>query len=215
MNKILTVFKYELKSTLKSKTFIVSTLIFVAIILAGALMFRFGFSDMGQGFQEQFSKYMPSQTEESHLERIGIVNEDSDYDIKTLKDIFRFYKITEYNSEEEMKKSISNHEVDAGLVFKTKNDIKVIYDKAPTFGVGIDRYSETFKEFLVDKKLQERGITLKEINEIEYSVNINTEVESLTGDTSIATGIGTFLSMMIYIMILMNGQIASMNVARE
>lgn len=215
MNKILTVFKYELKSTLKSKTFIVSTLIFVAIILAGSLMFRFGFSDMGQGFQEQFSEYIPSQTGESHLEHIGVVTEDSDYDTKTLKDIFKNYRITEYSSEEEMKKSISNHEVDAGLSFKNENNIKVIYDKAPTFGVGIDRYSETLKEYLVDQKLQERGITLQEINEIEYNVKINTEVESLRGDTSIATGIGTFLSMMIYIMILMNGQIASMNVARE
>ena len=104
MNKILTVFKYELKSTLKSKTFIVSTLIFVAIILAGSLMFRFGFSDMGQGFQEQFSEYIPSQTGESHLEHIGVVTEDSDYDTKTLKDIFKNYRITEYSSEEEMKK---------------------------------------------------------------------------------------------------------------
>lgn len=215
MNKIFTVFKYELKNTLKSKTFLISTSIFVSIVIIGSILFRFGFTDMNNNISESISEYFPSELETESKEKIGVIIQGNDLDFNTIKEIYEKDEIISFENEEKLKDSVSNNEINAGLIFNNGQKLKLILDKAPTFGLGMDRYSGVLREYLIDQKLQEKGITFDEVRKIENSISISTEIETLKGNTAIATGIGSILSMIIYIMILMNGQIASMNVARE
>ena len=81
MNKIFTVFKYELKNTLKSKTFLISTSIFVSIVIIGSILFRFGFTDMNNNISESISEYFPYELETESKEKIGVIIQGNHLDI--------------------------------------------------------------------------------------------------------------------------------------
>lgn len=213
MNNIFTVFKYELKTSLKSKTFITSTLIFMALVIIGALVIRFASTDMGKDFQETFEE--TSYEADSKGKDLGVVLFEEGYSKENVNEIYLNYNLSFYKNEEELKKDIEDEKIFQGLIFKSKEDLKIVYKKAPIFALASDLYVEEYRSFLINSKLMERGISLSEVENIKNSVRINTEVESIEGDDTIAKAIGSAVSITLYILILINGQMAAMNVARE
>lgn len=213
MNKTMTVFKYELKAALKSKAFLISNLIFMGIIIIGALFIRFG---IGENFKDVDLQDRIISEISSEDRNVGVVIKSDILNKESIEKIYPNEKIVIFNSDEELRKAVTNEEVNAGIIFENENYITLLYEKAPTFSSSGNEYIELYKDYLVDQKLKSRDITLAEIEEIESSIELNSKVESIVEDNRIVIRfLSTILSVLLYLLIIMNGQIAAMNVARE
>lgn len=213
MNKTMTVFKYEFKAALKSKAFLISNIIFMGIIIIGSLFIRFG---IGNNMKEldPIDKIISEAPSEDR--NIGVIIKDDVLNKEIIEKIYPNENITIFNSDEELRESVVKEEVDSGIIFESDNNMTLIYDKAPTFSVIGDEYTKPYRDYLVDQKLKDRGITLQEIEDIESNVDVKSKIESITEDNSIVVRfLSTILSVLLYLLIVMNGQIAAMNVARE
>lgn len=213
MNKIMTVFKYELNAALKSKAFIISNLIFMGIIIIASLFIRFG---IGESIGE--SDFISDMVSEDATEagNLGIIIKDDVLNKNIIEKIYPNENIIIFNSEKDLRQGIDDEELSAGIIFESDNKMTLIYEKVPTFSsVGIE-YIQPYRNYLIDQKLEDRGITLQEIEDIESNIVVNSIVESIREDNStIIRFLSTFLSVLLYLLIIMNGQIAAMNVARE
>ncbi len=213
MNKTMTVFKYELKAALRSRTFLVSNIIFMGIIIIASLFIRFG---VGNSIKELAPIAQIISEDPSESRNVGVIIKDDVLNKEIIEKMYPNENITIFESDEKLRESITNKELDSGIIFTSDNSMTLIYEKAPTFSINCDEYTQPYREYLVDEKLKDRGITLQEIQDIESEVEVKSKVESLVEDNStIVRFISTILSFLLYLIIIMNGQIAALNVARE
>ena len=108
MNKIFTVFKFELKNAVKSSAFIISTSILVFMIIAGSIFFRVTSSSMEDKIGDLENQVTGAVISGEH---IGIRLENSSTKIDEIKSIYKDDKITEYKSEDEIKTALENNEI--------------------------------------------------------------------------------------------------------
>ncbi len=211
MNKIFTVFKFELKNAVKSSAFIISTSILVFMIIAGSIFFR-----VTSGSMEDKIGDLENQVTGAVIsgEHIGILLENSSTKIDEIKSIYKDDKITEYKSEDEIKTALENNEIIAGVIIRSLNDIKVITNKSMMFS-SPEIYTNPIRSYLVDQKLSKKGITSAEITEIQNSVDLKVEQESLNPISPFSYTLATLLTFIIYLMVIMNGTISATSVARE
>lgn len=209
MNKSLTVFLYELKAGLRTKSFII-TLIFIIIgLIIGSLVLNFFITKEGGPNLEAFG------SEEGDQKDIGVLIIDSSLTDKDLEKILPAYKINKVKDESDLETSLQNEDIDLGLIIKNDRALELVYNIAPAFPTDSYAIEDGLKTYFVDKDLEAYGINLKKVQELKDSYKISTSLRSLKGNNTATVPITIIISVILYMLIIINGQMAAMNVARE
>lgn len=215
MNKLFTVFKYELKNGLKSKSFIFTTLFLMVGIIGFSIFFRIMATSDNTPDLSNPDALIEDLMGSGEVQNVGYILENSQIDNKDLENLFPLYNMTENSNVDELENMIQNEQYDFGIVIEEGNNINFIYDIAPTMPVENTILKETFRNYLIEQDLQNRGISLAEVREVESSIEVTSSVTSLRGNNTATVPIAMAISVILYMLIIMNGQIAAMNVARE
>ena len=215
MNKLFTVFKYELKNGLKSKSFIFTTLFLMVGIIGFSIFFRIMATSDNTPDLSNPDALIEDLMGSGEVQNVGYILENSQIDNKDLENLFPLYNMTENSNVDELENMIQNGQYDFGIVIEEGNNINFIYDIAPTMPVENTILKETFRNYLIEQDLQNRGISLAEVREVESSIEVTSSVTSLRGNNTATVPIAMAISVILYMLIIMNGQIAAMNVARE
>lgn len=209
MSKIFTVFKFELKNAIRSTAFIFSTLILVFMIIVASIIFKFTSNNQISSIPQP-----GSDPNAALVENIGIFNNSSELNDENVRALYGGAGISNYDSEEALKAAVENEAIETGLVINSIEDLKVINKRSPMFDVS-NFYAEPLRQYLVDERLSGLGVTAAQIEEVESSVVVNVETETLNPINPISYPLVMALSFVVYIMVIMNGSISATSVARE
>lgn len=212
MNKTFTVFLYELKAAIRTKSFIFTSLFIIFGIVIGSLILRAISS--GGVENSPLKDFVPTSQEERLKDTNIAVYNEKDNKV-SLDKIFPGAKLVEENSRENLEKAIENQKVEFGLVITSDQEYELVYYIAPTLPSDAMDLEEGLRTLYVNDKIKDKGISLEDIKKIENEFNINTKVTSLKGNNMMTIPVAMFISVVLYMLIIINGQIASMNVARE
>ena len=185
MGDILKVFSFEFKKQIRTKSYLVSLIVMAAIII-------------GIGF---VMRYFAKDELEKQLEvkNIGIV---SSLDAGELGKIYDKYIL--FNSEDEIKTAIEDEEIEYGLILNDLDDVKVVVNRIGTDSLT-SKYTEELRDYIVNKDLAEKNLSLEKIEKMKVDVEIKEEIESLQ-DTNALIFVMSFISTLaIYMLILMSG----------
>ncbi|WP_054251877.1 ABC transporter permease [Neofamilia massiliensis] len=209
MNKSLTVFLYELKAGLRTKSFIITLIFIIVGLIIGSLVLNFFITKEGGPNLGAFG------SEEGDQKDIGVLLIDSSLTHADLEKIFPAYKINKVKDASDLETSLQNEDLDLGLIIKNDRDLELVYNIAPAFPTDSYAIEEGLKTYFVDKDLEAYGINLKKVQELKDSYKISTSLRSLKGNNTATVPITIIISVILYMLIIINGQMAAMNVARE
>lgn len=215
MNKLFTVFKYELINGLKSRSFIFTTFFLMVGIIAMSIFLRVIANNEANNLNLSDPEAILEEISTSSEGKIGYILNNSEIEKDELENLYPVYDMEENSSLEELESKIEDKTYNFGLVFEEGNIINFYYDIAPTFPMENNFIVETLRSHLVQRDLDALGISLDEVREIESSVVVDSTVTSLRGNNTATLPIVMAISVLLYMLIIMNGQIAAMNVARE
>lgn len=209
MNKSFTVFLYELKAGLRAKSFIITLIFIILGLVVGGFVVKFmaGSEDGGGG------AFVPEA--DGQVQEVGLILEDSKLKAADLGKILPAYKFSEVKDSKTLEEKISADEVDFGLIIKNDSDLELIYNIAPAFPTDSYEIEEGIRAYYVDQDLDQYGLNLEKIQEMEDSLSLSTKTRSLKGNNTATIPITMVISILLYMLIIINGQMASMNVARE
>ncbi|MGI5888947.1 MAG: ABC transporter permease [Oscillospiraceae bacterium] len=191
------VFSFEYVQQVKKKSFIVSTVI-IGIILAVMMTLPAvlgniigGSSDVSTGIIEG-----------------GVYYEDS-----SLQGILPFE--AEYDSEEALDEAVRNGDVSVGYVIVDSLHLKVVYNN---YGINsssqAQSVSEALRQIYVEQSLADMGVSAEYYQEIA-SAQVQEETEILGTNTANRYITGMIYVIILYMLIIMYGQMVSVAVARE
>ncbi len=215
MNKTFTVFKYELRNNIKSKTFIFSTLFFMIGLIALSIFFKVVVQNEMSNFDATNPDAIMEEVLGGQEKNIGFINENQGIEDSVFTSLFPGYKFTLEKDQNGLENKIKDGTYNSGLVLKDDKNIDIIYDKTPAIPTDTYIIQEGLKNFVINRDLEERGISLEEVRQVEANAVVNTNVISLGVNNTLTAPISMGISIVLYILIVMNGQVASMNVARE
>lgn len=209
MNKSLTVFLYELKAGLRTKSFIITLIFIIVGLIIGSLVLNFFITKEGGPTLDGFGP------EEGDQKEMGVFLVDSSLTDKDLEKILPAYKINRVKDASDLETSLQNEDLDLGLIIKNDRDLELVYNIAPAFPTDPYAIEDGLKTYFVDKDLEAYGINLKKVQELKDSYKISTSLRSLKGNNTATVPITIIISVILYMLIIINGQMAAMNVARE
>lgn len=209
MNKSLTVFLYELKAGLRTKSFIITLIFIIVGLIIGSAVLNFFMTKEGGPNLGAFG------SEDGDKKEIGVLLVDSSLTDKDLEKILPAYKINKLKDEKDLERSLQNEDLDLGLIIKNDRDLELLYNIAPAFPTDSYGIEEGIKSHFVDKDLEAYGLNLKKVQELKDSYKISTSLRSLKGNNTATVPITMIISVILYMLIIINGQMAAMNVARE
>lgn len=219
MNNGFTVFKYELKNALKSKTFITSVIVMSLMIIIGGLIARY-FTNDSEKYDNTLD-YIESEMmgkDEDGSESLGnigyIIENDSLLD-EDVKEIYSVFDLKSYENKEDIESDLKNKKLDVGLIFGEDLKLKVLYKSIPYDDPFGYKYGDIYENYLVNSKLKSEGIDIDKVYEIKEEMKVDSELISLESNNFISMIISFILSLILYIIIIITGQVSSMNVARE
>ena len=129
MKKFIAVFQFELMNYLKNKTFIISTVMIMAVLLAGLFLPRFIDLSESLGTKSisgQSNEKTKEKEEEKEITKYGIVDKNGYIaDKKVLESAFEDSEFTTYDDVEKLKKAVKSEKIDAG--FEVQDDLNYQY----------------------------------------------------------------------------------------
>lgn len=204
MKRFKTVFKFELKGMLSSKSLIITTIIMctIALILTTipSLIMWFGNGDEEQNVDE------PTEI----VEEFVLVYENQE--IK--EEISPILGEESYTTEEELREAVLSEEVSSGFVIKDYNSyVYIAYDRS------IDSYEQwdfesRLKQINENMLFAEQGLDGNEIREILNEPIIKEDI-ILGKDAASGTIIAFAVIFIMYMLILLHGNNVATSVARE
>lgn len=209
MNKSLTVFLYELKAGLRTKSFIITLIFIIVGLIIGSAVLNFFMTKEGGPDLGAFGSGDGDQKE------MGVLLVDSSLTDADLEKILPAYKINKIKDASDLEAKLQNEDLDLGLIIKNDRDLELVYNIAPAFPSDSYAIEDGLKTYFVDKDLEAYGINLKKVQELKESYKISTSLRSLKGNNTATVPITMIISVILYMLIIINGQMASMNVARE
>lgn len=209
MNKSLTVFLYELKAGLRTKSFIITLIFIIVGLIIGSAVLNFFMTKEGGPDLGAFGSGDGDQKE------MGVLLVDSSLTDADLEKILPAYKINKIKDASDLEAKLQNEDLDLGLIIKNDRDLELVYNIAPAFPIDSYAIEDGLKTYFVDKDLEAYGINLKKVQELKDSYKISTSLRSLKGNNTATVPITMIISVILYMLIIINGQMASMNVARE
>lgn len=220
MKQFLTVLKFELSNYFKKKSFIISTVIIALVMVVGLSIPNF--IDM--------SSILPTADEnKTNVEEIADENETNVedqtnfaiYDKNNIipnKEILNAYfpnsnwKVVKNQSE--LNKLVENEDVEAGFNIDslTKYDYVVQNTKFDDENKSI--FDEVLKNIYREKQITSKGMDFKKVDKI-YNTQIVSNVEILGKDSANNYFYAYILIFIIYMMIIMYGQLIAMGITAE
>ncbi len=188
MKDLFTVMEFTIKETIKRKSFIISMLIIIGIIIIG-----FNVPNIIEAF---------SKSSDDEKAKILIVDEENIFGKELIKldteDEKYEYTITKENiSQDEIKEKINNEEYNSCFIFKKEdNTIKIDYVVSSiSFGESIpEELLESFQTQYTAVQIQKAGITPEQLQAMFTQFDVNV----IQTDDNAASG-NIFISMMLSI----------------
>lgn len=212
MKDIKKIFIFELKTMLKQKSLIISTLILLIIIFGVTFIPRFLNNQLNP--QEQIVELEKEQIE--GFEKIAYILEDSNIKEEYLKVEIPFMYAKKYDNLEKLKKDISSKDINYGILFKSPTEYIIYRDGSTVFVSDESSYliEEGIKNYNKKLYLRENNIDPNIVdasNQIELTYTTEEIGKSAENNYFIAY-IGV---MLMYMIIILYGTSVSANVARE
>lgn len=214
MKQFLTVLKFELSNYFKKKSFIISTVIIALVMVIGLSLPNF--IDM--------SSILPTADEnETNVE--DVVEEDKTnfaiYDENSIipnKEILNAYfpnsnwKVVKNQSE--LNKLVENQDVEAGFNINSLTKYDYVVQNTKFDDENKIMFDEVLKNIYREKQITSKGMDFKKVDKI-YSTQIVSNVEILGKDSANNYFYAYILIFIIYMMIIMYGQLIAMGITAE
>ncbi|WP_343339474.1 hypothetical protein TPELB_19150 [Terrisporobacter petrolearius] len=214
MKQFLTVLKFELSNYFKKKSFIISTVIIALVMVIGLSLPNF--IDM--------SSILPTADEnETNVE--DVVEEGKTnfaiYDENNIipnKEILNAYfpnsnwKVVKNQSE--LNKLVENQDVEAGFNINSLTKYDYVVQNTKFDDENKIMFDEVLKNIYREKQITSKGMDFKKVDKI-YSTQIVSNVEILGKDSANNYFYAYILIFIIYMMIIMYGQLIAMGITAE
>lgn len=214
MKQFLTVLKFELSNYFKKKSFIISTVIIALVMVIGLSLPNF--IDM--------SSILPTADEnETNME--DVVEEDKTnfaiYDENSIipnKEILNAYfpnsnwKVVKNQSE--LNKLVESQDVEAGFNINSLTKYDYVVQNTKFDDENKIMFDEVLKNIYREKQITSKGMDFKKVDKI-YSTQIVSNVEILGKDSANNYFYAYILIFIIYMMIIMYGQLIAMGITAE
>lgn len=214
MKQFLTVLKFELSNYFKKKSFIISTVIIALVMVIGLSLPNF--IDM--------SSILPTADEnETNVE--DVVEEDKTnfaiYDENNIipnKEILNAYfpnsnwKVVKNQSE--LNKLVESQDVEAGFNINSLTKYDYVVQNTKFDDENKIMFDEVLKNIYREKQITSKGMDFKKVDKI-YSTQIVSNVEILGKDSANNYFYAYILIFIIYMMIIMYGQLIAMGITAE
>lgn len=214
MKQFLTVLKFELSNYFKKKSFIISTVIIALVMVIGLSLPNF--IDM--------SSILPTADEnETNVE--DVVEEDKTnfaiYDENNIipnKEILNAYfpnsnwKVVKNQSE--LNKLVESQDVEAGFNIDSLTKYDYVVQNTKFDDENKIMFDEVLKNIYREKQITSKGMDFKKVDKI-YSTQIVSNVEILGKDSANNYFYAYILIFIIYMMIIMYGQLIAMGITAE
>lgn len=203
MSSFLVVFKFEMKNYLKSKSYLLSTL----IIVMGLITIL---------FLPSFLPHNPFALLENEPEKCYAIVDKEELidDLTVFEKKVPFSKIVLLDSESELEEGVTKGVYDAGLIVKSLTEIEyVVYNTQPG-----DQDENGFKAAIASvyrtKKLEEAGIDTEVVQAI-YDQEIVSDKNILGKDGANSYVYTYILAFVIYMMVILHGQMIAVAITTE
>lgn len=214
MKQFLTVLKFELSNYFKKKSFIISTVIIALVMVIGLSLPNF--IDM--------SSILPTADEnETNVE--DVVEEDKTnfaiYDENNIipnKELLNAYfpnsnwKVVK--NQGELNKLVENQDVEAGFNINSLTKYDYVVQNTKFDDENKIMFNEVLKNIYRQKQITSKGMDFKKVDKI-YSTQIVSNVEILGKDSANNYFYAYILIFIIYMMIIMYGQLIAMGITAE
>lgn len=218
MRSFFNVFKFEFIGLLKTKAFIVSTIIICLIASIGLSIPTI--KDMFEGnksFDEGENIQVEDNFEVNYNSNFvyGYINENSAVpNVEDLKSSFYLGQLKEFESKEELEESIISEEIKAGFIIESPTEYKYVVKNNEM----VDSNSSFFKEALARAyriyELDKLGISYTDIEPIIYP-NIQEDTVILGKDSAKNYFYTYILIFILYFIIIFYGQMIATSIASE
>ena len=190
MRDIITVSKFTLKEMLRRKSFIITTIILMILIVIGFNVPNMIKAFSGNSSVEYGSKIIISDSENIFENRLNELDKEAlGYDFEITKSSF-----------DEIKTKINNNEVTAGIIVeKQDNNVTFRYIVNDTMGQMPDNLKEELEKLYTNIQISKLGLTEQETKQITPQFEVNVEqTEEVKGNTIVITLISILLFYAIY-----------------
>jgi len=214
MKQFLTVLKFELSNYFKKKSFIISTVIIALVMVIGLSLPNF--IDM--------SSILPT-ADENETNAEDVVEEDKTnfaiYDENNIipnKEILNAYfpnsnwKVVK--NQGELNKLVENQDVEAGFNINSLTKYDYVVQNTKFDDENKIMFDEVLKNIYREKQITSKGMDFKKVDKI-YSTQIVSNIEILGKDSANNYFYAYILIFIIYMMIIMYGQLIAMGITAE
>lgn len=215
MKQFLTVLSFELTSYFKKKSFVITTLILAAVMLIGLSIPSF-FDIPFLSSKDETNIIESNNTDEStEKETYALLDKNNVIkDKNLLKTIFpnsEWIIAKDYN---ELEVLVKEEKAEAGFDIKTSTQYSYLVNNSSMHDYRQKAFTEFLSKLYQEKTLTDAGLNYEEINAI-YNTPIQSETSVLGKDSANNFFYAYALIFILYMMILMYGQLIAMSVTSE
>lgn len=214
MKRFLTVLKFELGNYFKKKSFVVSTLIISLLMIIGLSLPNF----IDMSFIIPNTNKEETKTEETKEEdktKFAIYDEKNIIADKSILDSYfpdSSWKVVK--SQSELNKLVEDKEIKAGFNIKSLTEYDYVVDNTGFTDHNQNIFNSFLKEEYIKNKITSEGLNYDKINGI-YNTEIVSNTEILGKDSKNNYFYAYILIFIIYMMIIMYGQLIAMGITGE
>ncbi|MEG1526752.1 MAG: ABC transporter permease [Erysipelotrichaceae bacterium] len=202
MRQFLTVFKFELISYFKNKAYLITTFVICALAIVGLSIPRF------------ISLFDTNDTKET-TSTYAIYDQDQRIAKSApLKAFFPKANFKEVTSEKELKKLIKQEKCTAGFIVNSYHDYKYVVNNTSMMNQDKALFDQAMSQNYQWNEYTSKGYDVQEVLKINNQVIQSSDV--VLGKDGVSNYTYTYiLIFVIYMMVLMYGQLVASNVASE
>lgn len=219
MKQFLTVLSFELTNYFKKKSFVITTLILAVIMIIGLSIPSFidiPFLSSDKGTNIEDSNSVTDETSDSSpLEQFAILDKNNvikDKDI--LKNVFHNSEWTMAKDSSELQSLVKEDKVTAAFEVKNSTEYEYFIKNSTIHDSNTMIFTEFLSKLYQQEAITEAGLNYEEINSI-YNTPITSDISVLGKDNANNYFYAYALIFILYMMIIMYGQLIAMSVTGE
>ena len=214
MKQFLTVLKFELGNYFKKKSFIISTVIIALVMIIGLSLPNFiDMSSILPTVDENETKV--EDVAEEDQTNFAIYDENNIISNKeTLNAYFPNSNWKVVKNQDELNKLVENQDVEAGFDINSLTEYNYVVQNTKFDDENKIIFDEVLKNIYREKQITSEGMDFKKVDGI-YNTQIVSNVEILGKDSANNYFYAYILIFIIYMMIIMYGQLIAMGITAE
>ena len=214
MKQFLTVLKFELSNYFKKKSFIISTVIIALVMIIGLSLPNFiDMSSIIPALDKNKTKV--EEVSEEDKTNFAIYDENN---IISNKEILNAYfpnsNWKDVKNQDELNKLVENQDVEAGFDVNSLTEYNYVVQNTKFDDENKIIFDEVLKKIYREKQITSEGIDFNKVDTI-YNTQIVSNVEILGKDSANNYFYAYILIFIIYMMIIMYGQLIAMGITTE